>query len=111
MTLRKIATQETHDREDAARGTPTGSCLPVETVRVASSRVHNSKRPSRLGVYDDRSGSRARHSPPRGTGQLKRYFLAMKVYLPSWPLVGSSQVTVHLPSELNLAFTLPFLVS
>ena len=33
MTLGRLATQETHDREDAARETPTGSYLLVETVR------------------------------------------------------------------------------
>ncbi len=48
---------------------------------------------------------------PRRRPGSSGYFLAMNVYLPSSPLVGSSQVTVHLPSELNLAFTLPFLVS
>ena len=39
------------------------------------------------------------------------YFLAMKVYLPLSSDSLSSQMTVHLPSPLNLAFTAPFFVS
>ena len=39
------------------------------------------------------------------------YFLATKVYLPSSSDSLSIQMTVHLPSPLNLAFTAPFLVS
>ena len=39
------------------------------------------------------------------------YFLAMNVYLPSSSDSLSSQITVHLPSPLNLAFTAPFFVS
>ena len=32
-------------------------------------RLERPKRPSRLGVYDDRSGSSARNAPLRGAGQ------------------------------------------
>ena len=60
-----------------------------------------SERPSRLGVYDDRSEE----------GKKEAYFLAMNVYLPSSSDSLSIQITVHLPSPLNLAFTAPFFVS
>ena len=34
-----------------------------------------SERPSRLGVYDDRFGSSARHAPLRGAGQSELFHL------------------------------------
>ena len=36
---------------------------------LAKTLARKPKRPSRLGVYDDRSEPGARHTPPRGTGQ------------------------------------------
>ena len=48
---------------------------------------------------------------PRGGPGRLAYFLAMNVYLPSSPDSLSIQITVHLPSPLNFAFTAPFLVS
>ena len=48
---------------------------------------------------------------PRGGPGSLAYFLARNVYLPSSSDSLSSQITVHLPSPLNLAFTAPFFVS
>ena len=75
------------------------------------SRLKKPKRPSRLGVYDDRSGPLARHTPPQGRRAVWIYFFAINEYLPLSPDSLSSQITVHLPESVNLAFTAPFFVS
>ncbi len=60
---------------------------------------------------DERSGSGAQHAPPQGHRAVWIYFFAMNVYFPLSSDSLSSQITVHLPSPLNLAFTAPFFVS
>ena len=75
------------------------------------SRLKKPKRPSRLGVYDDRSGSLARHAPPQGRRAVWIYFFAINEYFPLSPDSLSSQMTVHLPESANFAFTAPFFVS
>lgn len=59
-----------------------------------------------------------RVSVPVGTLRVEKsmreegaYFFAMNVYFPLSSDSLSSQITVHLPSPLNLAFTAPFFVS
>ena len=58
-------------------------------------------RSGRPEVWGDRSEIRERGN----------YFLAINVYLPSSSDSLSIQMTVHLPSPLNFAFTAPFFVS
>ena len=71
----------------------------------------NTKRGSTPLPPDSRRGRPEVWGGPFAIRERGNYFFAMKVYLPSSSDSLSIQMTVHLPSPLNLAFTAPFFVS
>ncbi len=80
----------------------------LRLLRTAASRGRSGRRA--LGCTTTAPGL-APGTLPRGGPGSSGYFLAMNVYLPLSSDSLSSQMTVHLPSPLNFAFTAPFFVS